>query len=574
MRGLVAKLKRVCSAYSRQAFISDLTAAIVVTVLLIPQSLAYAMLAGMPMEIGLYSSILPLVAYALLGSSRTLSVGPVAVLALMTSATLSPLAAQGSEAYISGAITLAGLSGIMLALIGLLRLGFIANFLSHSVISGFITASGLIIALSQFKHLLGIRMEGDTVPELLLSFIGSYSGFHLPTFIFGMAVLLYLVIAKKYAERLLIFLGIEPVNAATIAKSAPILAVIVSIAVVSIFSLQETGIAVTGLIPSGLPKLSLLLPDLALIKQMFFPALMLTAIGYVESISVGKMLASKRQQKILPNRELLGLGAANIASAVSGGMPVTGGFSRTVVNFQAGAVSQLSSVMAAGGIALAAQFLTPYLFYLPKAVLAATIVVAVVSLIDFRIFPSAWAFEKKDFWAVAVTVVMTLLFGVEIGVASGVLLSLLLYLYQTSKPHIAEVGLLEGTEHFRNVLRHQTVVLPQLLSVRMDESLFFANASQLDDFIQIRLLQRPEVRHVVLVCSAINDVDYSALEVLQEMAQRLNQNNILLHFSEVKGPVMDKLQRTCFHAHMKGKVFVSQYDAFRYIERISAEKLS
>lgn len=559
------------SGYSKQYFISDLTAAVVVTVLLIPQSLAYAMLAGLPMEIGLYSSILPLIAYAMLGSSRTLSVGPVAVLALMTSATLTPYAAQGSAEYIGGAIILAGMSGIMLAIIGLLRLGFIANFLSHSVISGFITASGIIIALSQFKHIFGINVSGDTLPELIFSFYENYAGMHGLTLVFGLVAILYLLVTRFYAESFFIRWGMTKTAAVMLAKTAPILAVAVSIIVVSVFGLQQKGVAVTGLIPSGLPSLMVPELNLALVRPLFLPALMLAIIGYVESISVGKLLAARRQQKIMPNRELLGLGAANLVAACSGGMPVTGGFSRTIVNFQAGAVTQVASVMAAIGIALAAGFLTPYLYYLPKAMLAATIVIAVLGLVDFGIFFKTWKYEKKDFWAVMVTVLMTLFAGVEIGVASGVILSLVVYLYQTSRPHIAEVGLLEGSEHFRNVLRHKTVVLPNLLSVRMDESLFFANASELEDFIRFRVVQRPAVRHVVLVCSAINDIDYSALEMLEQLDRQLQSQNVHLHLSEVKGPVMDKLRRAEFLRHLSGQVFISQFDAFRYVQSICTQ---
>lgn len=558
--------------YNQQFFINDFIAALVVTALLIPQSLGYAMLAGVPVEIGLYASILPLIGYSLFGTSRTLSVGPVAVLSLLTASTIGDLVAKGEVDLVTGAVSLAFLSGAILTLMGLLRLGFLASFLSHSVISGFISASGVLIALSQIKHILGVDMSGDSVIELLPNLVSVLPNANVPTIAIGMAALLFLFVAKKYVKALFTRIGLNDKLAVSLSKTAPIFGLLISIYLVSAFELDKVGVAVTGYIPSGLPRISFSLPDLHVLKSLFLPALFLSLIGYVESISVGKTLANRRREKIDPNQELIGLGAANLSSYISGGLPVTGGFSRTIVNFDAGAVTQASSLMAAVGIALATKFFTPILYYLPKAVLAATIVIAVIGLLDFKILKSTWLFDKRDFLAVSLTIALTLVLGVEVGVAAGVVISLALYLHRTSNPHIAEVGLIDGTEHFRNILRHCTRCLPGAILVRVDESLFFANASKLEDFIQQRVVERGNVEHIVLMCNAVNDIDYSALEVLKLLNLQLSDQGVLLHLSEIKGPVMDKLGKTDFLSHLTGLVFLTQYEAFQYVEKLSLSK--
>lgn len=558
--------------YSKSLFVNDFIAALVVTALLIPQSLGYAMLAGVPVEIGLYASILPLVGYALFGTSRTLSVGPVAVLSLLTASTLAEVVTKGEIDLVTGAMSLAFLSGAILTLMGLLRLGFLANFLSHSVISGFISASGVLIALSQIKHILGVQMSGDSLIELLPALIRALSGANLPTIVIGVVALLFLFFAKTQVKPLFVKIGFSESMATSLSKTAPIFGLLLSISLVSAFELDTLGVAITGEIPSGLPRLSFSLPKFSVLQSLFLPAFFLSLIGYVESISVGKTLANKRREKIDPNQELIGLGVANLGSYVSGGLPVTGGFSRSIVNFDAGAVSQASSLMAAIGIALATQFFTPILYYLPKAVLAATIVIAVIGLLDFKILRSTWLFDKRDFWAVSLTIALTLVLGVEVGVAAGIGISLALYLHRTSNPHIAEVGLIEGTEHFRNVKRHRTRCIAGVVLIRIDESLFFANAARLEDYIQQRIVERGNVKHVVLMCSAVNDIDYSALEMLKLLNLQLCEQRVLLHLSEIKGPVMDKLQKTDFLDRLSGAVFFTQYEAFLSVEKQLLEK--
>ena len=548
--------------YNRESMLSDLIAGLVVTVMLIPQSLAYALLAGVPAEVGMYASILPLVAYAIFGTSRTLSVGPVAIASLMTAVALGKVAETGSSDYVSAAVLLAFLSGGFLIALGVLRLGFLANFLSHTVVSGFITASGILIALSQMKHIVGVKAQGDTFFELLMSLLQHLPDVNYYALIVGVGVVCFLFWARRGAAGLMAQLGMDLNTAQLVAKAAPVLGIIVTIAGAVIFDLDAKGVALVGEVPAGLPSLHLPVFSLAMVELLIVPAMAISIIGYVESISVGKTLGAKRGQRVDGNQELVGLGAANLASSFSGGFPVTGGFSRSVVNFDAGASTQIAGILAAIGIALASLFLTPVLFYLPQATLAATIIVAVTGLIDVSIITKTWKLSKSDFYAVALTILGTLVFGVEAGVAAGVLVSLCLYLYRTSKPHIAEVGLIEGTEHFRNILRHKVSTRPEILSLRVDENLFFANAGYLEEYIHSALENNSEVRHLVLMCSACNTIDYSALEVLEAINGHLRDLNIAFHLSEVKGPVMDLIKDTGFLEHLTGNVYLSQYQAY------------
>ncbi|GGG58146.1 sodium-independent anion transporter [Pseudohongiella nitratireducens] len=551
--------------YNRQTVSSDLLAAVIVTIMLIPQSLAYALLAGLPAQVGLYASMLPLIAYGIFGSSRTLSVGPVAVVSLMTATAIGQIAQTGTIGYLQAAMLLAFMSGAFLLLMGLLRMGFLANFLSHPVIAGFITASGILIACSQLKHILGIEAHGENLPVLISSLISNLSDANLATVAIGVPVVLFLFWVRSGLARVLRAVGLSAYVANLIAKTGPVTGVLVSSFVAYRFQLGEQGVALVGQVPVGLPVLSV--PDLThpAWRQLLVSAIFISVIGFVESVSVGHTLAAKRRQRISPDQELIGLGAANIASSFSGGYPVTGGFARSVVNFDAGAQTPAAGMMAAVGIALAALYLTPLLAWLPNATLAATIIVAVLSLIDLSILKRTWVYAKSDFVAVTTTIVVTLTMGVETGVACGVLASLALHLFKTSQPHIAVVGEVPGTEHYRNVNRHQVVTYPSILSIRIDESLYFANATYIEDQIYELLEKKPTVKHVILMCTAVNEIDLSALEVLESVNHRLMDSGIDLHLSEIKGPVMDVLERTRFIEDLSGRVWLSQHQAEQYI---------
>ena len=548
--------------YNRDAFISDAVAAVIVTIMLIPQSLAYALLAGLPAEMGLYASILPLVAYAVFGTSRALAVGPVAVVSLMTAAAIGNLGLTDAASVALAAGTLAFMSGALLTVMGVMRLGFLANFLSHPVIAGFITASGLLIATSQLKHIFGVETHGHTLPQILGSLLSHLGDVSLPTLVIGVSTTAFLFWVRKGLKPMLLGFGLKPRLADLGAKAGPVAAVAVTTLAVWGLGLQNWGVKIVGAVPQGLPPLTMPSFSPSLWSDLFVSAVLISVIGFVESVSVAQTLAAKKRQRIEPDQELIGLGTSNIAAAVTGGYPVTGGFARSVVNFDAGAETPAAGAFTAIGILLAALLLTPLLYFLPKATLAATIIVAVLSLVDFSLLKRAWGYSKVDFAAVAATILLTLGFGVEIGVSAGVLISIALHLYATSRPHVAEVGLVPNSQHFRNIHRHAVETLPHVVTLRVDESLYFANARLLEDYVSARVVCDEPLSDVILMFSAVNEVDLSALESLEALNLKLKDMGIRLHLSEVKGPVMDRLKRSHFLADLTGHVYLSQYDAW------------
>lgn len=557
--------------YDKATATADLVAAVIVTIMLIPQSLAYALLAGLPPEIGLYASIAPLILYGIFGTSRALAVGPVAVVSLMTGAAVGEVAVQGTPEYIGAAIALALLSGVMLTAMGFLKLGFLANFLSHPVISGFITASGVIIAFSQLKHILGVDASGHNLAELLGALWSTLPDTNIPTLIIGAGAAGFLFWSRKQLKPLLLAKGLKPMAADIIAKSGPVGAVAVTTFAAWAFSLEEAGVKLVGDIPQGLPGVAMPPLDPELWGALLVSALLISVVGFVESVSVAQTFAAKKRQRISPDQELIGLGASNLGAAFTGGLPVTGGFSRSVVNFDAGAETPAAGMFTALGIGLATLLLTPMLFFLPKATLAATIVVAVLSLVDFGALKRSWAFSRQDFAAQLATILLTLGFGVEAGIMAGVGLSIFLHLYHTSKPHCAVVGQVPGTEHFRNVDRHDVVTCPEIFTIRIDEALYFPNARFLEDRISSAVAEDEAIRHVILMAPAVNHIDASALESLEAINHRLKDAGVAFHLSEVKGPVMDRLERSHFLEELTGRVFLTQYDAIHALNPEMAE---
>lgn len=552
--------------YDRATLSSDLFASLIVTLMLIPQSLAYAMLAGLPPQVGLYASIAPLVAYAIFGTSRTLSVGPVAVVSLMTAAAAGEVASSGTVGYTEAALALALLSGLVLLGMAVLRLGFLGNFLSHPVISGFITASAVLIAASQLQHVLGVRAEGDTLIELAPALLDTAARANIPTLAIGSLAIAFLFWVRGGLKPLLMQLNISARIADISARAGPVVAIIGAAFAVALGDLIDKGVSVVGSVPAGLPPLSF--PDFnaALWGELLPAAALIGIVGFVESISVAQTLAARRRQRIDANQELVGLGAANLAAAITSGYPVTGGFARSVVNFDAGAHTQLASVFTAAGIALVALLFTPLFHYLPRSALAATIIVAVLSLIDLGTISRTWRYSRSDFSAMAATIVVVLTVGVEAGIVAGVTLSIALYLWRSSRPHIAVIGQIPRTEHFRNIERHAVITSPTVLSVRVDESLYFADARYLEDRLYDEVARRPDVRHVVLACNAVNYIDASALDSLEVIVERFKQAGVTFHLSEVKGPVLDRLKRSQFLEHLTGRVFLSQHEAMATLD--------
>jgi sulfate permease, SulP family len=547
--------------YNSKTFSNDMIVALIVTMMLIPQSLAYAILAGLPAEVGLYASMAPLILYAIFGSSRALAVGPVAVASLMTAAAAGQLASQGTPEYLGAAVALAMVSGLLLIAMGFLKLGFLANFLSHPVIAGFITASGLQIAAGQLGPVLGIHAEGESFLDIVISLWHTISSTHLITAAIGIGSLIFLFWVRKGLKPLLVRSGMGEKIADILVKVGPVVAIIATIVIVAAFGLADKGVKIVGKVPGGLPKIAMPPLDFALWMKILVPALLISIVGYVESISVALTLAAKKRQRIDPDQELIALGASNVGSAISGGFPVTGGFARSVVNFEAGAETPAAGAFTAVGIALVTLFLTPLLFFLPKAALAATIIVAVIGLVDMNALKHAWSYSKADFAAMLVTILVTLWKGVEAGLIAGVGLSIFLHLYRTSKPHVAILGQVPGTEHFLNVTRHDVITDPGILSIRVDASLYFPNARFLEDTINNAVAENPDIKHLILVCPAVNTIDLSALESLEAINLRLKDSGIKLHMSEVKGPVMDRLKNTHFLHVLTGKVYLTQYAA-------------
>ena len=548
--------------YNRTSLTNDMMAAVIVTIMLVPQSLAYALLAGLPPEAGIYASIVPIVLYAIFGSSRVLAVGPVAVVSLLTASAVGQVAETGTAGYAIAALTLAALSGGFLVLLGLLRLGFLANFLSHPVIAGFITASGILIAMSQLKHILGVSAHGHTLPEMVQSLVEHLDQSNLITLGIGVSAIVFLFWVRGNLKPFLNRMNLGPLLTDLLTKAGPVFAVVATTLSVWGFDLAQDGARIVGDVPQSLPPFTMPGFDLDLLQQLMVPAILISIIGFVESVSVAQTLAAKKRQHIDPNQELIGLGAANLGAAFTGGFPVTGGFSRSVVNFDAGAETPAAGVFTAIGLAIAAVALTPLVYYLPNATLAATIIVAVMSLVDFSILKKIWTYSRSDFIAVAATIILTLGFGVEVGVAAGVGISIILHLYKTSVPHVAEVGLVPGTQHFRNIHRYDVETDPALLTLRVDESLYFVNARFLEDLVKHRVVDGGGVKNVILMFSAVNEVDFSALESLEAINERLKSLNVGFHLSEVKGPVMDRLSRSRLIDEMNGKIFMSQYDAW------------
>lgn len=549
----------------RRAWLSgDVIGGLVVTVMLVPQSMAYAMLAGAPPQYGLYASILPVIVYALTGSSRYLAVGPVAIVSLMVASTVGLHTTPGSAEFGQVAIFLAWEVGALLLLAGCLRLGVLANFLSHSVISGFINASALIIAVSQIEILLGMQLNPtESFFPMLAELARNANSVHSPTAIIGLGAVAGLLLMRRPMEGVLrrMRLPVSIISVAT--KTGALVVVIIGALVIWLGELNVVhGVRIVGEIPFGLPPLQLPAWDPQLARALLPGAALIAFVAYLESVSVARSLASKRRERILPNRELVALGLSNVAAGLSGAFPVAGGVGRSGVNYAAGSNTQLAGIITALCMALCVLLLGPLFHYIPKAVLAAIVLLAVISIMDIKPLLESWRYNPVDGAATLVTFLAVLLANVETGVMVGLAFSVTLFLWRTLHPHIAIVGRVGDTQHYRNVLRHQVHTCPQVVALRIDESLYFANAHALEETLLRIAAERKEVKHMLLICSAVNFIDFSALEMLTTTAERLRDAGVTLHLSEVKGPVMDMLRKSdMFQRLGAGKVFLSTHEA-------------
>ena len=550
-------------ADQRRHWAGDAVAGAVVTVLVIPQSLAYAMLAGLPPTMGLYASVWPVLAYAFLGSSQVLAVGPVAVTSLMTASALLPLAVAASPEYVALAMGLALLSGLMLTLAGVLRLGFLAYFLSQPVISGFVSGVAILIAIGQLPGILGITVEGRGVAQTLVGVWQQVQHIHVPTAALGLGAVGVLWWARSHLARAWGRWFGAPEVGAWMARMAPLVVVLAAtLIVLATGGAQALGVAVVGPIEPGLPQWQGVFLDSGQWLSLCLPALLIALIGFVESVSLAQAYALQRQQRLAPNRELLGLGVANVFSGFTGGYSVAGGFSRTVINASAGAQTPMASVVAALLMAGVMLGFSQAFEVLPVAVLSASILVSVLTLIDVQTLRQAWRYDTADAWSWVATFAGVLVAGVEIGIGMGVVLSLAVLVWRSSRPHMAVVGRIAGTEHFRNIERHKVQTLPGLIALRVDESLFFANAAALEEKVGDLLTQHSDTRCLLLILSAVNRIDTTALIMLDELERSLTLKGVQLWLAEVKGPVMDRLGSTDVGQRLASRIYLSTNEAF------------
>ena len=538
--------------------------------MLIPQGLAYGLLAGLPPQLGLYASVLPLVAYGLLGASAPLSVGPFAIASIMTASTLAllfPDPATPISHHILAASIMACLSGAFLIALGALRLGFLTTLISFPVVTGFICACTLIIILNQCQHILGISFSGADSLNQLTSLADQWDSIHTITAILAVCSLSLFIALPRLLERLFIRLGAPPPSAATYSKTAPLIVITAAIIASKLLNLSDHGVVMIGTIPAGLPTLSL--PEISALngtdsfwKEVITASFFIGMISYITSLSTAQTFAVKAKQRICPNQESIALGAANMASGLSGAFPVAASLSRSAVSQSAGAKTPATSLFAAAGIAISCVTLPGLLSDLPLAILSALIIVAIAPLINPKNARRLYDYNRPDFFIWLITLMSTLIGGLAEGLALGILLSLAHYIYRSSKPHVAICGLIEGTEHFRNVLRHEVITVPEVVSIRIDANLYFANARFLEDTINHLIVSYPDAKHVILQCNPINSIDASALNSLFVCNNALKDAGITFHLSEVKGPVMDRLERSDFLSTLTGCVYLSHYQAW------------
>ncbi|RKG46776.1 MULTISPECIES: SulP family inorganic anion transporter [Acinetobacter] len=547
--------------YHLGKFKSDVLAALIVIAMLVPQGMAYAMLAGLPPIMGLYASMLPMIIYAMTGSSSTLSIGPVAIISMMTFATLNPLFEAGSPVYIDAAMLLAVMVGVISFLLGIFRFGFLIQLISHPVIKSFIIASALIIALGQIKFLLDVPLNGNNIPQFIQSAWQYLSFTHIFSLCFGLIAILFLIYAPKLLNSQAIQGRIGSTN--FLIKALPLILVVISIALTIGFGLKAYGLKTVGEIPSGFPPLHMPFWTWDLVLKLLPGAAMIAMISFVESLSIAQATALQQRSHLNSNQELVALGLANLSAGLSSAFPVTGSLSRTVVNADAGAKTPMAGVLSSIFIIIVTLYFTSFFKDLPLVILAATIIVSIWKLVDFKPFVDTWHYSRADGIAMWITFLGVIVIDISTGLMIGIISTFILMLWRISRPHMAVIGLVEGTQHFRNIQRHHVVTTADILSVRIDESLTFLNANALKGFLINEISHQTELRHVILNCSSVSSIDYSALEMLEEINAELNKLNIRLHFSEVKGPVMDKLQQSKLLKHLSGQIYLTHFKAIQ-----------
>ncbi len=550
--------------YSAQIFTDDFVAAVIVTILLVPQALAYAILAGLPPQIGLYASVFPLVAYAFFGSSRHLAVGPTAMISLLTAVAI---ASMPEEIRVVSAAALAVMTGSLLLVFGFLRAGFIMNFVSRPVVSAYVTGSAILIIMSQVKHVLGVQGSGSTAFALARSTFSHMKDANQMALLIGLGTILFLVVTKRYLAFGFFKMGMKAKHARLLARLAPIIAVVVSIAISSGFDLANAkNLRVVGEIPEGLPFFSVPTLNWENYESLLVFAFVIALVSFVDSMSISQTFAARSRTRIDADTELIGLGASNIVAGFSGAHPVSGSFSRSAVNFSAGAKTPVASLLTAGFMAMTAVLFTPVLAALPLATLAAMIIAACFSLLNFDSLWKTWIYSRADGVTAVLTFLSVLVFGVQWGVLVGVVLAMALHIRVTLKPHMALVGRFPGTEHYRDSERFNVETNDYVKTLRIDESLYYANARYLEDKVARIASNSPEMTDLILMCPAVNHIDASALSSLEEINKRLKSAGVDLHFSELHSHVQERLHRSKFLDILTGDIFLSQHEAMEALE--------
>ncbi len=545
--------------YNGGVFSEDLVAAIIVTILLVPQSLAYALLAGLPPQVGIYVSIFPLLAYAAFGSSRYLNVGPTAVISLMTAACIATLP-EGTR--LISAAALAVMTGTILLIAGIFKAGFMMNFVSRPVVSAYITGAALLIIFSQLKHIFGITASGNTVFALLGELKDNFPNTNKVALWIGLSAIAILWFIKRYLAYGLVKFHVKSRKAKLIGRMAPILIVAIFIGISSFFGFADKfDVRVVGRIPAGLPPFDFPMLPVPELKALLVPAIVIAIVAFVDSTSTAQELAARARGRIDSNKELLGLGASNVIAGITGGYPINGSMSRSAVNFNAGGQTQVVGLLVAAFMALTAVFLTPVLKALPLAVLAALIIVACFSLVDFKSLWRTWIYSRADGITALATFLAVLLLGVQWGVLAGVVLAMALHINATLQPHMPLVGRFRGTEHYRDAARFNVETNEIVKTLRIDESLYYANARYLEDKVARVVADSPDMSDLVLMCTAVNRIDASALSSLEEINKRLKSADIRLHFSDMQSRVKERLFRSNFLERLTGQIFLSQHEA-------------
>ena len=543
--------------YTLEDLRADTIAGVVVLFVTIPQVIAYAFLAGLPPETGLYAAILALLGYAAFGSSKTLAVGPTAILAMMTLEATSSFADPGTTEYAVFAMKLGFVTGTTLIVLRIINFGALINFLSHAVVTGFISAAAILIITNQFPAILGTGSSTDNSMFGIISFLlTSTNKINMVVVAISVSTIALLIYCRGYLESLLLKLGVKDQVAGSLVKSAPMYAVVLGIAVTSVLELDiANNVPVVGNIPAHLPVLAWVPITLAEIQVLLPSALLMAMVVFMESTSVGSAMAAKKRQKIEPNQELVGLGMANIGASFAGGFPVAGSFARTVVNFSSGAHTPMASVITALLVIITLVGFAPLFYYLPKGVLSAIIVISAWQLIDVQVIRRIFAFNVTDAVTFSCTFIAVLVLGVESGILVGIIISFVLLIRSSSRPDIIVVGRVGDTEHFRNVERYEVTTTPEVLALRVDQSVYFVNTRFIENFIVANVADSPDVKHVLLICTATNFIDTSGLEMLEHLCDNLNEVGVTLHLAEVKSAIMDKLNKTDFCDHMRGEIY-------------------